>query len=286
MRSAIIGLLAETSVHYGTGQGTGIIDLPVAREKTTGYPVIFSSGMKGSLRDLARNVFSGNGKEMTEENPLVKSIFGEGDSAGTIMVSDGRLLLLPVRSLTGHFKWVTCPYLLERYIRDRQLVGLPCSFDIPRPESEVAIVANEEPELFLEELIFKTEKVDLEPIIQAISPLISHKSIQERLFEQLVILNDKDFGYFSDFALQINPRNELESNTKASKNLWYEEVLPPDTLLYGLLLNRPGSQEMDTLVKVKSMFEERPYLQIGGNETIGQGWFAVAWLEGGQENNA
>jgi CRISPR-associated protein Cmr4 len=30
------------------------------------------------------------------------------------------------------------------------------------------------------------------------------------------------------------------------------------------------------LEKVKPLFSERPYLQVGGNETVGHGWFAVS----------
>ena len=33
MTSAIMGMLAETNLHPGTGQVSGAVDLPVAREK-------------------------------------------------------------------------------------------------------------------------------------------------------------------------------------------------------------------------------------------------------------
>ena len=46
MRSAMIGLVAETSLHPGTEGTGGVIDLPVARERDKGYPVIPGSSMK------------------------------------------------------------------------------------------------------------------------------------------------------------------------------------------------------------------------------------------------
>ena len=49
MRSAVIGLLAETSIHPGTGRSTGVVDLPVAREAATDYPFIAGSSLKGAL---------------------------------------------------------------------------------------------------------------------------------------------------------------------------------------------------------------------------------------------
>lgn len=267
MKSAIIGLLAETSLHPGTEQSTGVVDLPVARESFSGYPVIVGSSLKGALRDMAHQ------RKAEAEN----EIFGKPDEAGAVAVTDARLLLLPVRSLTGHYKWVTCPYILERLQRDRKLAGISGSFEIPRPDKEQAFLAGEENSLFLEELSFKAVNRDLTPIVNAIKPLILHKSVQERLTEQLVIINNDNFAYFATYGLQVNARNQLDESTKTSKNLWYEETLPPDSLFYTLLIPRSGKE--DALKKVQEMFKEHPYLQVGGNETVGQGWCAVAWPE-------
>ena len=77
----------------------------------------------------------------------------------------------------------------------------------------------------------------------------------------------------------MNARNLLDEN-KISKNLWYEETIPPDTLFYALLMARPG--EKDSLVSTVELFSQHPYLQIGGNETIGQGWSTINFLYGGE----
>lgn len=267
MKSAIIGLLAETGLHPGTEQSTGVVDLPVARESFSGYPVIVGSGLKGALRDMARQRQSANEDE----------IFGKPDEAGAIAVTDARLLLLPVRSMTGHFKWVTCPYILERFQRDSKLAGINKSFKIPCPENEQAFTAGEEERLFLEELTFKAVKGELTQIVNAIKELILHKSVQERLTEQLVIINNDNFAYYAAYGLQVNARNQLDKSKKTSNNLWYEETLPPDSLFYALLIPRSGKEK--TLEQVEEMFKMSSYLQVGGNETVGQGWCAVSWLE-------
>lgn len=268
MKSALIGLLAETSLHPGTEQSTGVVDLPVARESSTGYPVIVGSSLKGALRDLARQ----------KKSNYIKDIFGEQDNAGVVAVTDARLLLLPVRSLTGHFKWVTCPYLLERFIRDSKLAGRDVTFDIPLPEKEQAVAADNYDGLFLEELTFQVEKRDIAALVAAIQAVIYHRSVQERLSGQLVILNDNDFNYFASYGLQVNARNNLDEETKTSKNLWYEETLPADSLFYAILMARSGKENM--LQGIKELFNGRPYLQVGGNETVGQGWCAIQWLDG------
>src|SRR5690606_5006392 len=108
------GFLAETAIHHGAGRSAGIIDLPIAREAATDYPFVAGSSLKGALRDRAASLGRSDVAEM----------FGRPDQAGRLLVSDARLLLLPVRSLTGAYRWVTCPLLLERYQRDLARCGL------------------------------------------------------------------------------------------------------------------------------------------------------------------
>jgi CRISPR-associated protein Cmr4 len=276
MKSVILGLLAETGLHPGTEQSAGVIDLPVAREAAGGYPVIAGSSLKGALRDLAE-------QKWDREDPRIKKIFGKQDNAGAVAVTDARLLLLPVRSLTGHYKWVTCPYLLERYQRDRELAGLPCDFKIPGVKKEQAVIHadggnGERDPLFLEELVFNVELQDLSGLIDSVAGLIRHQSVQNRLAGQLAVISDDDFAYFARYGLQVNARNVLDNETKTSKNLWYEETIPPDSLFYALLIPRPGAS--DALAELRQLFAERSYLQVGGNETVGQGWCAVTWLDG------
>ncbi len=272
MKSAIIGLLAETSLHPGTGQVIGAVDLPVAREKHTGYPVIVGSSLKGSLRDRAEQEWGVDSQE-------VKKIFGEQEAAGAVAVTDARLLLLPVRSLNGHFKWVTCPYLLERFKRDAGLAGMEADFTVPKVDSEEAVVKNGEGQIFLEELAFTQRTGDLGGVIAAVKTLILHPSVAGRLEESLVVISDGDFSYFARYGLVVNARNVLDDKTKVSENLWYEETIPSDSLFYALLLARYG--EESALASLKEVFEKRPYLQVGGNETVGQGWCAVSWVAAG-----
>ena len=89
----------------------------------------------------------------------------------------------------------------------------------------------------------------------------------------LVVISDNDFVWFARYGLAVNARNQLDAEKKTSKNLWYEETIPPDSLFYCLLAERGAN----ALASVTSLFKDRPYLQAGGNETVGQGWFAVAF---------
>lgn len=277
MASAIMGMLAETNLHPGTGQVSGTVDLPVAREKITDYPVIVGSSLKGALKDSVTQH-----QKAGYANLEVEQIFGKPEQAGAIAVTDGRLLLLPVRSLNSHYKWVTCPYLIERYQRDCQLAGLPVepfNFQAPPKLKETEAIASEKGRLYLEDAHFDVIESDLAPIVDAIVPLIKHHSVKERLAENLVVISDNEFSFFARYALAVNARNQLDEN-KTSKNLWYEETIPPDTLFYTLLLARSG--EENALNSLAELYGQQPYLQIGGNETIGQGWIIVNFLRGGE----
>ncbi|MGO9113614.1 MAG: type III-B CRISPR module RAMP protein Cmr4 [Thermoguttaceae bacterium] len=269
MNTMILGLFAETSIHPGAGQSAGFVDLPVAREAATDYPVIVGSSFKGALRDAAEH--SGKGD--------VERTFGKSDAAGDLLVSDARLLLLPVRSLTSQFKWVTCPHLIERLQRDRARLEPPANPPIGVSCPQSKYLGTGAGVLYLEERQFDFHGgLPSEPdLVGLLGGLMRHDSARNRLPEQLVVVSDKDFAWFARYGLAVTARNQLNEN-KTSNNLWYEETLPAESLFYTLLAERRDG----AIEHVRSIFNVRPYLQVGGNETIGQGWFAVQIVEGGK----
>ena len=267
MKTIMLGLLAETSIHPGAGRSTGVVDLPVAREAATDYPVLVGSSLKGALRDKTK-------PETTESN--LNQQFGKPDHAGELIISDGRLLLLPVRSLTDSFYWITCPHIIERYKRDLLRSGLLPQPDILSVDRGVALTDGQGI-LFLEERQFSIEDKPGTELAEAIKPLVLHQETRDRLSSRIAVLNDDDFAWFVRYGLQVQARNVLDGETKKSKNLWYEETLPPDTIMYALIMSR----NVESINFLKTLFpEDNPYLQTGGNETVGQGWFAVSMRDG------
>jgi CRISPR-associated protein Cmr4 len=263
MKSTLIGMLAETFIHPGSGQNVGAIDLPVAREAATGYPFIAGSSLKGALRDAYEQ----------RDRSGADDVFGKQDDAGKILVADARLLLLPVRSLSSAYKWLTCPHLLERLQRDMARGQQAAAFTIPQIQDK-KVLTQGQGKLFLEERSFDIVGGIDPTIIGAIKPLFGQNPAAERLDKQLAVMSDNDFSYFARYGLAVQARNVL-SDKKTSENLWYEETLVPDTLMYSVLAERKDS---GALSKVNGHVPS--YLQVGGNETVGQGWFALAWQEG------
>ncbi|HRJ53613.1 MAG TPA: type III-B CRISPR module RAMP protein Cmr4 [Candidatus Thiothrix moscowensis] len=292
--NTILGLLAQTSIHAGTGSNTGVIDLPIQREGHNGYPCIFGSSMKGALRTRA---------EAESSSESVKAVFGPdtknaSDHAGAIMVSDARLLLLPIRSLTSQFKWVTCPAVLQRFQRDAERFGMKLAFSAPEVANTDALVPQQTKEgaLFLEEYRFDAKTENMDAIIAAVAKLMRDDAKAE-LEKQLVIVSNDMFTHLCQHATPVNAHIAIESETKTVKGgaLWYEETLPPETLLYvGIAasnIRKPDPEKRKialpndesanwVLDAVVGLFKENPWLQIGGNETVGMGWCAVKALGG------
>ncbi|SHF43682.1 CRISPR-associated protein, Cmr4 family [Seinonella peptonophila] len=277
-KQQMIGLLAETNIHVGAGQTYGAIDLPVAREVTTQFPVIPGSSLKGALRQKM--------EQEVKTGEKIATWFGNERAAGGIGVTDARLLLLPIRSLTSSFRWVTCPYILERFDRDLRMIGYEPSLPDIAVESEQAWIFTEDKRLVLEEYAFHPiqRQAEITEIVKWINPLIAHMSIRERMLESLTIISDREFTHFAQHALHIYARNSLDDETKESKNLWYEEALPSDSLLYSIFIARNPFQE-DHLLELQETFKSSRYLQVGGNETIGQGWSILSIYEEGQHGS-
>ncbi len=139
-RAWMLYLYVETPLHAGTGRGIGAIDLPIQRERTTDYPTIYASSLKGRLRaEVAQKLPLG------EKSPTLLSIFGQAEEAGAfggaLSPGDARLLLFPVRSLAGVWAWTTCPAVLQRFVRDAAGLGL----ELPDWWPQVAALLPTEP---------------------------------------------------------------------------------------------------------------------------------------------
>ena len=311
-------LHAFTFLHPGTGQTTGVVDLPVQREVHTGFPMIASSGLKGAMRDKAERqwcwipIGSDTDKKIC---PKANSVFGpdtgRGEAAGALAVSDARILLLPVRSLQKVFLWVTCPMVLARLARDVELAQISepqgtdwTSLNKIKVGSGSFVTPNDSglPEhVALEELRLdrdndsngQTECASLATLLTTLVPRLGDLNLPGRL----VVIGDEDFAYLCRHALQVSARialNDRKTTTGGGGNLWYEETLPPETIFYALLLAEKPRYEMAKsaaepvpdmpadaagVIKItEGLFagnKDRPYLQVGGNETVGQGWCHV-----------
>lgn len=294
--SDILFLYVETPLHAGTGAGLGAVDLPIQRERVTGYPLVQASGIKGVLRGIAE-------KAKGEKSSEVITTFGPETTnasahAGAFSPGDARLLLFPVRSLLGIFAWTTSRHALSRFLRDARLVGQDMEWSVPE-DGEIALVCEDndisaDGQVVLEEFSFKVEaKQEVSDIAQwladnALPAGDEYQYWRDALKKRLIILPENDFREFTRFSTEVVTRVRLnEKKTVERGALWTEENLPTDTLLYAPVYatkprsNKPPegwSKAEDVLEFVREIVTGQGRAQIGGNETIGRGIVALRWI--------
>lgn len=288
-------IYVETPLHAGSGRGLGAVDLPIQRERTTDYPIVQASSLKGRLRAAAK------GKLSDDE---WKAIFGPetadaSDHAGALSTGDARVLLFPVRSLAGVFGWTTSRDALARFLREAQMVGLAVNWSLPpEPDKDKALVASDAliagNSVVLEEFSFTPDKSQASAVAAIGQWLASHALPQagydywkQALPNKLCILPEDAFRDFVKYGTEVQTHIKLNPDTKtvAGGALWTTESLPVDTLLYAPLMAtkaRGGANltAQEILQKVKGLGLMRT--QLGGDETTGQGMVALTFAGGGQ----
>jgi len=266
----ILFVHALSPLHPGTGQGVGSIDLPIARERSTGIPYLPGSSVKGVLRDAA----SGR----LDKDKLL-ALFGPetgsaSEHAGAAVFGDARLLLFPVRSLAGVFAYVTSPYLLERFAREASLTGLeppalpaaPASDEGCRLAPKSALRVGEK--VYLEDLdLSLQESADLQPWERWLAQR-SGAPVEGRL----CVVHDNVMGFLLETATEVVARIRLEDETKtvAQGALWYEESLPAESLLYGLL-SLGSSRKKAVELALDDLKPLLGFVQMGGKASVGRG---------------
>lgn len=261
---------ALTPVHPGTGQtSASVIDLPVAREAATGYPVIPASSLKGVLRDgrddATANAVFGKGPDPTATDEREK-----GGYAASLTLTDARVLCMPVRSYKGTFAMLTCPLVLHRLERDREALGLGGAFGtIPDATGTEALITENTALEYNAQLIL--EDIDLNakrsPEAQRIGATIAGMAFPENeravFLERFAIVSNDVFAFFSEIATEVIARVRLDPKEKtvSSGGLWYEEAIPAETLFSSFALS-----STDDFTELG-----RAHVQVGGQGSVGRG---------------
>lgn len=296
--TALLLLTSETPLHAGAGQSVDGIDLPIQREVHTHWPCVFGSAVKGALRAHAE-------QRMASTSTAITDLFGpdhgsaqERDTshAGALLVGDATLLALPVRSLQSSFKWVTCPQALQRFARTAERLRLELQWPtITQPAPDKA-QGQGDAKLFLEEFRFEqSPDACIGALAKALAPLSGGALDEATLVQRLVVVHDDIFSFLACNATSIQPHIAIDSTTKTVKDgaLWFEETLPPETLLYVPLTATASRRKGGALTaaQVMAQFEQllpagKNWLQLGGNETTGMGWCRVGIARASAEQGA
>ncbi len=308
MSKSMLFLYAETPLHAGSGRALGTVDLPIQRERTTGYPLIQSGGVKGRLR-----------AQIEAEKKMIKdelwALFGPdtdnaSEHAGALSFGDARLLLFPVRSLAGVFAWVTSVDVLARFVRELALTGVKLQIALPKdsngnllhPKDDkvwvsgkrntVEVTENEQKKntVVLEEFCFSVENVNIASLaaelVKALPDTSEYAYWKQALAEGLCILPEDAFRDFVLYATEVQTHIKLDPDKKTVESgaLWTAESLPVDSLLYVPILSvgsRSDKVKLDAAAVMKKLTDNLPArINFGGDETTGQGFVALKVLGG------
>lgn len=318
--STALFLYAETSVHLGSGESLGAIDLAIQRERYTGFPTGAAQGIKGAVRDWFERAETNNKYRVDTDHLL--AAFGPdtsgnpSDHAGAVAFTDARILLFPVRSMKGVFAWITCPFVLGRLKRDLALAkGGTVPWDVPTIPKPTGDDAGKSPALgatdthackteqggniLLEEEVF-VYKEDEHGQAANIATWLRNRAFptgegeykfwQDRIASHLLVLRDDDFRHFVKTSTEVQARialNERKTTTGGVGNLFYQENLPPETLLYSVVLAadslKPGVDDDAEAMLTFAKKLDTHRLQIGGDETTGKGYVYAQFLRPPQQ---
>ena len=141
------------------------------------------------------------------------------------------------------------------------------------------LVEKKENKVFLEDLDFEAQRNAT--VTEWEKWLIEHtRELSLPLKGRLLFLHDNVMGFLLETALEVVTRIRIDEETKtvARGALWFEENIPAESVLYGLLSTAPetfatanGSKlpAAEILAQLGSLTKHT--LQFGGNATIGRG---------------
>jgi len=299
-QQAAVFLYAISPVHLGAGQAIGVIDNPIQRERHTGHPCFAGSGIKGAVRHSFKNLGG--------DETLIARLFGpESGSAdlhaGAVSFGDAQLVALPVRSLKGGYVYATCPQALARTQRLLAHLNLARNWPaLPDLASGKCLTTHSAhlggsgaDRLHLEAFEYvaadkacaalQTIATDLAQ--SALPAGEGYQYFRDKMANDLVVLSNADFDYFSQHAMLIEPHVRIDdiTGTASDGGLFYTENLPPEALLIApLLASQSRSGKADEKIEAAAVMAHMKavlhskLLQVGGDATTGRGLVAATVL--------
>ena len=263
MKAAVYLLKCLTNMHVGNGEESyNIIDNEVEKDVVTGNPAIYSSGVKGSLLQYFKT--EKNIDDDTKEYIFGNEYGGSVIKEGNFKFLQAQLLARPMRVSDGDVSYamVTTNGILQEFDKHLETFGVEKNIDVVITEE------NTDDNIFW---------VNEESHIKEIEGYKTQNSLKNtdglsKLFqtENIAVTSTT---IFQDIDLPVLARNCLENGK--SKNLWYEEIVPRESLFYLTVLYPDDCQNFD---KFNSAIDQH-IVQFGGNASIGYGYTKVTNLD-------
>jgi CRISPR-associated protein Cmr4 len=299
-----------SNLHAGSGDTQfGIIDKEVQRDTATRYPIVNASSLKGAIKDHFAEYLADTND--TQDNPDAvkpfhyRAIFGLDLSEqeqiqqidtpykefaakytklpkqGLIKFLDARLLFLPVAGRKHAYYHVTSRDTLSEYsvLLKKLGIDLDSLFQLPISHTTGHHIYDKNADSddilagrsfkHLPEEVYEANKDNFNKL--------------KKLFgiKHLAVTTQEHFDELLD-ELPVIARNKVATFDDPKGNLWYEEVVPRESI-FGVVLSyydnfdnsfARGKNDRDRFVKAFEAFEDKllsDIIQIGANASIGYG---------------
>jgi CRISPR-associated protein Cmr4 len=266
-KTIVFFITAKTHLHVGSGDSNfGIIDNLVQRDPVTKIPCIHGSSLKGAIKEyceeildwkqsgISEEVFGTDtiGKRKTEKTEFMKGSHG---------FFQAHLLSMPARCNFMPFFRATSKETIQSFLNDLVQFDSPDATDVKKalqPLLEIPVQKGQ-PVIFIN----KSGKIEDWPTRYE---TFDASGAEKYLGKNIALLDWEDFQTLSnDNNLPVIARNQLDNGE--SKNLWYEQVVPKESLFYTMMLAPHNS---DQILQIAD--NGRPLIQLGANATVGYGY--------------
>ena len=286
--STLYTLKVLSHLHVGNGEANySVIDKQVQRDPLTGIPVINSSSLKGALREYIAHIDKCNQAARGNKSPehtdaICATIFGgmpnNGDEnstqqnnqkkphQGKVIFHGAKLLAMPVRTDQKPYVMATSVEIVQEYLATCEIFGLPSQV-----EFEGKSTKNANGSLMIEN---EGWHYDITDKLKFIAP-------------KVIVMQNEHFRELAK-ELPFVARNYLENGI--SENLWYEEIVPRESLFYFVtqtpvdaMLMEKEKETIKGRIKKFEAYLENAKLYIGANTTVGYGLCKITARQSNKE---
>ncbi len=247
-----------TPLHAGSGDTNyGDIDKLVQRDPTNNLPAIYSSALKGALKEFCRH----NGVDEKD----IASIFGEvgmdedsndtqNSNPNTQKSKPGKcrffsadLLCLPVQGINSPFYLATSPSIIEEINLKMETLDAKLNWSTEFEANSIALNYGIKGNVAIE------------------------NSLKAHTNRSLYFISD--FHSLIAAKLPVIARNHLVNGE--SENLWYEEIVPRETRF--VFAVSAFEKDKSELTKLSNAIKDKT-VHIGAHATIGYGYCKITKL--------
>ncbi len=282
MTHYLLYLYAESPVHTGAADSLDVLDLPVQREKATGYPVIWGQSLKGALRQAATDT--------GWDSAVTEAVFGStiehpdedgGTKAGTLAVGDAQLVAMPVPTLRRTFGWLTSAIALGRLARKYKILGrdTPALPDVRSGDGAAASRdwIGAEREVLGSFLVPLGSAPDANLAAwagriadDALGTGEEFRPFADKLRGDLLLAGPDIVPDLLAECTEQAVRVQLNAAKTVQNGPFYSEYLPAETILAASLTLRGTGDTEQNRAALHGLLHGQ-LLQIGGDETLGKG---------------